>query len=113
MMAANSQAFTIQSSPTLFFLALIACTLQVMAQKGDEPGEAEPPPPPEMKIPPAPPLSPAEALKTFQLQPGFRIELIAAEPLVEAPVAMQFDPDGRIWVLEMRGYMRNADGFGE
>ena len=113
MMAANSQAFTIQSSPTLFFLALIACTLQVMTQSSDQAGEAEPPPPPEMKIPPAPPLSPAEALKTFQLQPGFRIELIAAEPLVEAPVAMQFDPDGRIWVLEMRGYMRNADGFGE
>ncbi len=62
---------------------------------------------------PLPPLAPADALKTFRIAPGFRLELVAAEPLVEAPVAMAFDTQGRIWVCEMRGYMPNLAGDGE
>ena len=38
-----------------------------------------------------PPKEPAEALKTFRLRPGFRIELVAAEPLLRSPVAIDFD----------------------
>src|SRR5687768_1512484 len=68
--------------------------------------------PPE-QIPPAPALSADEALKTFTLKDGFRIELVAAEPMVEEPVALSFDERGRIWVVEMRGFMPNADGSGE
>ncbi len=68
------------------------------------------PPCPE---PQASPLSPEEALRTFRLAPGFRIELVAAEPLVQDPVAMTFDEDGRLWVVEMRGFMPNLDGRGE
>lgn len=64
-------------------------------------------------IPPAPVLTPEEELKTFKLPPGFRIELVAAEPLVEEPVALTFDPDGRIYVVEMRGYMTDLDDKGE
>jgi putative membrane-bound dehydrogenase-like protein len=41
------------------------------------------------------------------------VELVAAEPLIEAPVAFEFGPDGRLWVVEMRGYMRDAEGAGE
>src|SRR5207248_8511179 len=41
--------------------------------------------------PRAPFLSPEESMKTFQLEPGLRIELVAAEPLVIDPVAMAFD----------------------
>ena len=67
-----------------------------LAQNGDNLGEAQTPVPPDIKIPPAPPLSAEESLKTFHLPPGFRIELVAAEPLVESPVAMQFDPNGRM-----------------
>ncbi len=52
-------------------------------------------------------------MKTFKLAPGFRIELVASEPLVEDPVAVAFDPDGRIWVVEMRGFMPDVDGKGE
>ena len=63
--------------------------------------------------PPSPPLSPEDALASFKLPPEFGIELVAAEPLVGDPVAMQFDPDGRIWVVEMRGYMPNIEGTGE
>jgi mono/diheme cytochrome c family protein/glucose/arabinose dehydrogenase len=33
--------------------------------------------------------------------------------MVEVPTVIQFDPDGRLWVVEMRGYMPNLDGIGE
>ena len=68
---------------------------------------------PSCASPPSPPLSPEDALASFKLPPEFGIELVAAEPLVGDPVAMQFDPDGRIWVVEMRGYMPNIEGTGE
>jgi putative membrane-bound dehydrogenase-like protein len=53
---------------------------------------------------PAPFLKPADALKTFQLEAGLRIELVAAEPLVVDPVAFAFDDNGRLYVVENRGY---------
>lgn len=68
---------------------------------------------PENLIPPSPVLSPAEALESFQLAPGFIIEAVATEPLVEKPVCLDFDPAGRMWVCEMRGYMPDIDGKGE
>ena len=49
----------------------------------------------------------------FILQPGFSISAIAAEPLLEAPVAMTFDTQGRIWAVELPGYMRDIDGADE
>ena len=39
----------------------------------------------------SPALSPAEELATFQLKPGYTIELVAAEPLVEDPILVQFE----------------------
>ncbi len=53
---------------------------------------------------PGKPLSPQEAQKQFRLDPGLRIELVAAEPTIQSPVAMTFDPQGRIWVVEMQDY---------
>jgi hypothetical protein len=50
-----------------------------------------------------PPYSPAEAIKTFQIDPAFRVEPFASEPAVVSPVAMDFDEDGRIFVVEDRG----------
>ena len=47
-----------------------------------------------------PPKSPAEALRTFRLRDGFRIELAAAEPLIRDPVAIDFDDRGRMYVVE-------------
>jgi mono/diheme cytochrome c family protein/glucose/arabinose dehydrogenase len=70
-------------------------------------------PPIKFPVPTPVPLSPEEELKTFKLPPGFKIELAAAEPLVEDPIAMTFDADGRMWVVEMRGYMHGLDGEGE
>lgn len=50
------------------------------------------------------PLSPAEALATFALPAGYRIQLVAAEPMVMDPVAIAFDADGRLFVAEMADY---------
>lgn len=61
---------------------------------------------------PAPVLTPEESLQAFRIAPGFEIELVAAEPLVEEPVAMSWDERGRLYVVEMRGYMRDAYGTG-
>ena len=98
-----------------FRLLLVAvfCGLNLSAQQGDERAETQTPRVPKELIPPAPALSPDEALKTFKLQPGFHIERVAAEPLVHQPVQIAFDPDGRLWVIEMRGYMTDIDGKGE
>jgi len=68
---------------------------------------------PEELIPPAPVLSVEEALKSFTIADGFIIEPVAAEPLVEKPVAISFDADGRMWIVEMRGYMPDLDAKGE
>lgn len=59
---------------------------------------------------PAPVLSPEQALAAFRIAPGFTIELVAAEPLIQAPVAMDWDEHGRLYVVEMRGYMRDVHG---
>src|SRR5207237_433191 len=48
-----------------------------------------------------PPKSPAEALASFRTKADLRIELVASEPLVVDPVAIDFGPDGKLWVCEM------------
>jgi putative membrane-bound dehydrogenase-like protein len=55
-------------------------------------------------LPSVPPKTPAEEAASFQVQDGFRMELIAAEPLVTSPVAMAYDENGRAYVCEMRDY---------
>ncbi|MCO6457800.1 MAG: HEAT repeat domain-containing protein [Pirellulaceae bacterium] len=56
------------------------------------------------ELPRIAPKSPAEALGTFTVAPGFRIEQVAAEPLLTDPVAMAWDESGRLFVIEMRDY---------
>ena len=49
-------------------------------------------------------LAPEEALKAFETEPGFAVELVAAEPLTVDPVALAFDEGGRLFVAEDRDY---------
>ena len=64
----------------------------------------------ELLSEPPPVLTPDQQLQTFQFaEPGYRIELVASDPMVQDPVAMTFDGQGRLWVVEMRGYMRDID----
>ena len=50
------------------------------------------------------PLTPQEALSSFQVAEGFHLEPVATEPQVTDPIAMAFDENGRLYVAEMRGY---------
>ena len=97
---------------TAYALALLCGVAP--AQEGDKRGEKQPALPTRWLIPPAPALSPEEERKTFQLADDFlTIELFASEPMVQDPVALDFDADGRAWVVEMRGFMPDIDGRGE
>src|SRR5258706_9503561 len=62
---------------------------------------------------PSPAKTPQEELASFQLEPGLAIQLVAAEPMVQDPVVITSDEDGRLWVVEMRGFMPDIDGSGE
>src|ERR1043165_2114322 len=62
---------------------------------------------------PGPALTPQEALKKMTVPPGFRVELVAAEPDIVNPVAMTFDERGRIWIPESLEYPRRSAGPGK
>lgn len=55
-------------------------------------------------------LTAEEEMKTLVLPPGYRVQLVAKEPLVIDPIAIDFDADGRMWVLEMPGFMSEDNG---
>src|ERR1043165_2635628 len=61
----------------------------------------------------APVLSVEESIKDLRVEEGFVIEPVCSEPLIEDPVALSFDEDANMWVVEMRGYMHDKEGGGE
>ena len=63
--------------------------------------------------PESPPLPPEDALQTFYMPPGYRIELVASEPLIQEPVALDWDLEGRLWAVEMPGFMADLTGSNE
>ena len=74
------------------YVAFCACTSQIDYTAGGVP--------------------PGQALATFELPEDLQIELVAAEPLVADPVAMEIDEDGNTYVLEMHGYPMDLSGSG-
>ncbi len=52
---------------------------------------------------------PDKAVSTIKIRDGFRVELVASEPLIESPVAIAFDENGRMFVVEMRDYSERRD----
>src|SRR6266545_2234669 len=82
----------------LVLLALLAprwpSTLHAAEQRVADPKE----------LPRFPPVAAGDALNTFQMRKGFRLELVAAEPLVTDPIALAFDEERRLFVLEMNDY---------
>ncbi len=94
------------SSPRVTALlgAMLCCTaVSFAADKAEE----FPPQPPVV------PRTPQEEQKTFQLPPGYHLELVLSEPEIMEPVAIAFDGDGRMYVAEMRSYMQDIDGTHE
>ncbi|AHG93483.1 coagulation factor 5/8 type domain protein (plasmid) [Gemmatirosa kalamazoonensis] len=59
------------------------------------------------------PVSPREEQQRFVLQPGWRIDPVLTEPDIAEPAAIAFDGNGRMFVLELRTYMQDADATGE
>ena len=74
---------------------------------------AEEPLPHAQKTRPGPALTPDEAVSKMVLPPGFKLECIAAEPVVINPTAFTFDERGRIWVCESIEYPRADAGPGK
>ncbi len=87
--------------------ALLCCSVVIIFFSGCK--ETGPLP----ETPESPARTAEEEALTFQIEPGFEIQLVASEPLVESPVIIQFDEDGRLWVVEMRGYMSDFEGSEE
>ena len=68
-------------------------------------------PPPVQKVSnDSPTLTPDAELKTFHVPPGYRVELVASEPMVVDPIAVDYDLEGRLWVIEMLGFMPDTSG---
>jgi len=68
------------------------------------------------KFPAMPPVqaqTPQQAAKSFQLPPGYKMELVLSEPEITDPVVTVFDGNGRMFVAEMRTYMQDIDGNGQ
>src|ERR1700758_5426109 len=51
-----------------------------------------------------PPYAAPDTLARFRIDPGFTVELVASEPDIQSPVAMDIDERGRWFVVEMPGY---------
>jgi glucose/arabinose dehydrogenase/mono/diheme cytochrome c family protein len=94
-----------------YLIALIVLVIVILALYGINRDET--PLYQSIDTPPAPALTPEQAFKSFTIADEFSIELVAAEPLVVDPVAMAWDAAGRLFVVEMRGFMPDANGEGE
>ena len=71
------------------------------------------PPPITAAAPEFPPLSPEDALKSIHVPDGFKVELVACEPQVMDPIAIDWDLAGRLWVVEMADYPSGMDNHGK
>ena len=84
---------------------LLLLAVAVIAMAASAPSSPSTAPSTQPATQPVPLLTPEQEIATFNLPPGYRAEVVAAEPMVEHPVHIAFDPDGRMWVAEMRAYM--------
>ncbi len=104
-----------------FLVLLIACTMFYCQsnkpistdQTSTTEEETRKPESAKVDLETSPVFSPSESMERMQLEDGFEVKLVAAEPLVSTPVALAFDAEGRIWVVEMEGYMPDTLGTGE
>ncbi len=103
-----------------FFLVFLTCflvychtnkPLQVAATSTPE--ATKQPETKEIDLSSSPVISATEAIAKMQVEPGFEVKLVAAEPLVSTPVAITHDNKARIWVVEMDNYMPDTVGTGE
>jgi putative membrane-bound dehydrogenase-like protein len=89
---------TLETHAMRSLILLLAAALPLQAQ--------------EYKMEPAA-KSPADSLACIKARPGFKVELMVAEPLVMSPIAFAWGPDGKFWVVEMGDYPLGLDGKGK
>ena len=68
------------------------------------------------KIDPNPVLksqSPEESLSSLYLPKGYHAELVANEPMINEPVSIAWDGNGKMYVAQMMTYMQDADATNE
>ncbi|MGZ8939964.1 MAG: PVC-type heme-binding CxxCH protein, partial [Limisphaerales bacterium] len=80
---------------TLFLVVTLVVSAVSIAQPADPFAEG---------VRPTDPVTAEEQAKTFKLPPGFKVELVAAEPDIQKPMNMAFDAKGRLWVTSSREY---------
>ena len=59
--------------------------------------------------PPVLPLSPSDEQKHLLLPAGYHMTPVLTEPAIQQPATISFDGNGRMFVLELRTYMLDAD----
>ena len=59
------------------------------------------------------PMTPEASIKKIHIRDGYEIELVAREPLTMDPVAIDWDTQGKLWVIEMADYPLGLDGKGQ
>ena len=59
------------------------------------------------------PMSPEESMKTIQVPDGYKLQLVASEPMIKEPVDCVWDANGDLYVIEMTTYMQDADATGQ
>jgi len=64
---------------------------------------------PAKDLPRYPAVKAKDAISTWQVKKGFKLELAACEPLVRDPIALCFDERGRMFVCEMIDYSEMRD----
>ena len=62
------------------------------------------------ELPRIPPVEPRLAVDAFVTAAGFHVEQVAAEPLIADPIAMAFDDQARLYVVEMHDYSEDTEG---
>ncbi|NQZ59990.1 MAG: cytochrome C, partial [Lentisphaeraceae bacterium] len=59
------------------------------------------------------PWSPEKTIKNIEVPKGYKLQLVASEPMVQEPVCFTFDPDGAMYVCEWNTYMQDQYGSGQ
>ena len=88
-----------------FFCSIAVAGIAIGFVQAYEPGDAVPA---DFQMPD--PMEPAAALESIEVGAGLRVEQVVAEPLVADPIAFDWGPDGRLWVVEMADYPLGVDG---
>ena len=103
-------------SPIFLFIFLFASKFLLLGQQGDKASEKDLISSLNWKKwspDTVPVFTPEESLAQFKVAPGFKVELVAHEPMVKDPVFVDWDDEGRMWVGELRTYMMDLDGTNE